>query len=282
MIMMSEQSNLDQLFAYMQPLHDRTEEGLKLLKESVEKIYEEAIAYKKLAAERKNKIDELEKDIVQLKKDKAEAEKRFNAALMSITQKLEHTDGNIVKLRSENENKLEELIDFLGNVADNSNKNYNALNKAVGDKEIRKKLSSLESNIIKAVKEINEDEKERQKIANLVAEAVIKKLGEQSITKREKEFAELENISNNNLSCNEKQMKLDVVSQFHLTDGKNKQFNSNVTNDEKRLLKTTVDKYDTDVTAKEIVQKDTETKETSDTGKLAEKDGKCPFVSDDE
>lgn len=111
MKMMSEQSNLDQLFAYMQPLHDRTEEGLKLLKESVEKIYGEAIAYKKLAAERKNKIDELEKDIVQLK-DKAEAEKRYNAALMSITQKLEHTDGNIVKLRSENENKLEELIDF--------------------------------------------------------------------------------------------------------------------------------------------------------------------------
>ena len=280
--MMSEQSNLDQLFAYMQPLHDRTEEGLKLLKESVEKIYGEAITYKKLAAERKNKIDELEKDIVQLKKDKAEAEKRFNAALMSITQKLEHTDGNIVKLRSENENKLEELIDFLGNVADNSNKNYNALNKAVGDKEIRKKLSSLESNIIKAVKEINEDKKERQKIANLVAEAVIKKLREQSNTKREKELAELEKFSNNNPLYNEKQIKLDVAPPSQLTDGKNEQFSLNVTNDEKRLLKIADNNNDTDVTDEEMVLKDSESKESSHAGKLTEKDGNCPFVSDDE
>ena len=280
--MMSEQSNLDQLFAYMQPLHDRTEEGLKLLKESVEKIYGEAIAYKKLAAERKNKIDELEKDIVQLKKDKAEAEKRFNAALMSITQKLEHTDGNIVKMGSENEKKLEELIDFLGNVADNSNKNYNALNKAVGDKEIRKKLSSLESNIIKAVKEINEDKKERQKIANLVAETVIKKLGEQSNTKREKELAELEKFSNSNPSCNEKQMKLDVVLPSQLSGGNNEQLSLNVTNDEKRLLKITDNNNDTDVTGEEIVPKDSESKESSYVSKSTEKDGKCPFVSVDE
>lgn len=280
--MMSEQSNLDQLFAYMQPLHDRTEEGLKLLKESVEKIYGEAITYKRIAAERKKKIDELEAEIAQLKTEKAEAENRLNNALTDLARQLGDVNQSIADLKNGKENSLHTLIEFLGAVADKSDKNYRELNKAVGDKEIRKKLSSLENNISKAVKEINEDEKERQKIANLVAEAVIKKLGEQSNSKKEKEFAELENISNNNLSCNEKQMKLDVVSQFHLTDGKNKQFNSNVTNDEKRLLKTTVDKYVTDVTAKEIVLKDTETKETSDTGKLAEKDGKCPFVSDDE